>query len=131
MVLISNNPYHLATPHWLGRRFSLATGQLGAIVLNRPAHTPPDLLRHLRSELRQYQHGVVSPPNEGVVAWSAPSITPHGDVQRLDAGIDGETVRLPLPVLWLLRLFEFGSVGDLVALRGSGVSKYFLKCSDG
>lgn len=104
VVLISNNPYHLATPRWLGRRFSLATGQLGAIVLKRPtqAPAPPDLLRHLRSDLRQHQRGA-GPHGEGAVVWSAPGITLHGDVQHLDAGIDGEPVRLPLPILCTIR----------------------------
>ncbi len=98
VVLISNNPYHLATPRWLGRRFSLTTGQLGAIVLKRPTQAPPDLLRHLRGELRQHRHGA-GPAGEGIVVWSAPGITLHGDVRHLDAGIDGEAVRLPLPVV--------------------------------
>ncbi|MEU6548355.1 diacylglycerol kinase family protein [Streptomyces sp. NPDC046859] len=102
VVLISNNPYHLATPRWLGRRFSLATGQLGAIVLKRPTQAPPDLLRHLRGELRQHKRGA-GPVGEGVVVWSAPGITLHGDVRHLDAGIDGEAVRLPLPVVCGIR----------------------------
>ncbi|MGH4035267.1 diacylglycerol/lipid kinase family protein [Actinomycetota bacterium Odt1-20B] len=102
VVLISNNPYHLATPRWLGRRFSLTTGQLGAIVLKRPAQAPPDLLRHLRDELRQHQRGA-GPAGEGVVVWSAPGITLHGDARHVDAGIDGEAVRLPLPVLCGIR----------------------------
>ncbi|MFC5853552.1 diacylglycerol/lipid kinase family protein [Streptomyces chlorus] len=101
-VLISNNPYHLATPRWLGRRFSLTTGQLGAIVLKRPAQAPPDLLRHLRDELRQHKRGA-DPPDEGIAVWSAPGITLHGDVRHLDAGLDGEAVRLPLPVLCAIR----------------------------
>ncbi|WP_328502699.1 diacylglycerol kinase family protein [Streptomyces sp. NBC_00457] len=102
VVLISNNPYHLATPRWLGRRFSLSTGQLGAIVLKRPAEAPPDLLRHLRGELRQHKRGA-DPAGEGVVVWSSPGIALHGDVRHLDAGIDGEAVRLPLPVLCGIR----------------------------
>ncbi|WP_234331849.1 diacylglycerol/lipid kinase family protein [Streptomyces sp. NRRL S-455] len=97
VVLISNNPYHLTTPRWLGRRFSLTTGQLGAIVLKRPAHAPPDLLRHLRGELRQHEHGPGA-AGEGPLIWSAPGITLSGDAHHLDAGIDGEAVRLPLPV---------------------------------
>ncbi|MEV0981143.1 diacylglycerol kinase family protein [Streptomyces sp. NPDC049915] len=102
VVLISNNPYHLTTPRWLGRRFSLTTGQLGAIVLKRPAQAPPDLLRHLRSELRDRQRGA-RPAGEGAVIWSAPGITLHGDARHLDAGIDGEAVRLPLPVACAIR----------------------------
>ncbi|MFD5659235.1 diacylglycerol/lipid kinase family protein [Streptomyces hirsutus] len=105
VVLISNNPYHLATPRWLGRRFSLTTGQLGAIVLKRPAQAPPDLLRHLRhlrDELRRHKRDA-GPPDEGIVVWSAPGITLHGAVRHLDAGIDGEAVRLPLPVLCAIR----------------------------
>ncbi|MER5996895.1 diacylglycerol kinase, partial [Streptomyces viridosporus] len=34
---------------------------------------------------------------------SAPGITLHGDVRHLDAGIDGEAVRLPLPVVCAIR----------------------------
>lgn len=102
VVLISNNPYHLTTPRWLGRRFSLTTGELGAIVLKRPAQAPPDLLRHLRGELRHPERGT-GPADEGTVVWSAPGITLHGDVRHLDAGIDGEAVRLPLPVLCAIR----------------------------
>ncbi|MFF9115134.1 diacylglycerol/lipid kinase family protein [Streptomyces massasporeus] len=102
VVLISNNPYHLATPRWLGRRFSLSTGQLGAIVLKRPEQAPPDLLRHLRDELRQRKHGA-GPSGDGAVVWSAPGITLHGEVRHLDAGVDGEAVRLPLPVVCGIR----------------------------
>ncbi|MGV9503779.1 diacylglycerol/lipid kinase family protein [Streptomyces sp. NPDC003642] len=99
VVLISNNPYHLATPRWLGRRFSLGTGQLGAIVLKRPAQAPPDLLRHLREELRQHKRGAGSAGDGGgAVIWSASHITLHGEGRHLDAGVDGEAVRLPLPV---------------------------------
>ncbi|MFF3405211.1 diacylglycerol/lipid kinase family protein [Streptomyces sp. NPDC002742] len=102
MVLVSNNPYHLATPRWLGRRFSLTTGLLGGIVLKRPAQTPPDLLRHLRSELRRSMPGP-GPAGEGGVVWSASGVTLRGDVRYLDAGIDGEAVRLPLPVVCGIR----------------------------
>ncbi|MEV6948399.1 diacylglycerol kinase family protein [Streptomyces sp. NPDC051172] len=102
VVLISNNPYHLATPRWLGRRFSLSTGQLGVIVLKRRAQAPPDLLRHLRSDLRQYKRGTGSAEN-GAVIWSAPGITLHGEVRHLDAGVDGEAVRLPLPAVCSIR----------------------------
>ncbi|MGV9454407.1 diacylglycerol/lipid kinase family protein [Streptomyces sp. NPDC003635] len=102
VVLISNNPYHLATPLWLGRRFSLTTGELGVIVLKRPAPGPPDLLRRLRGELRRPARGD-GPASEGVLVWSAPGITLHGDAGHLDAGIDGEAVRLPLPVVCAVR----------------------------
>ncbi|MFF9287177.1 diacylglycerol/lipid kinase family protein [Streptomyces griseosporeus] len=102
VVLISNNPYHLATPRWLGRRFSLSTGQLGVIVLKHRTQTPPDLLRHLRGELRQHKRGA-GPTGEGAVIWSAPGITLHGEGRHLDAGVDGEAARLPLPVVCSIR----------------------------
>ncbi|MFG2807999.1 MULTISPECIES: diacylglycerol/lipid kinase family protein [Streptomyces] len=102
VVLISNNPYHLATPRWLGRRLSLSTGQLGVIVLKRRAQAPPDLLRHLRGELRQHKRGAGS-AGDGAVIWSAPGITLDGEVRHLDAGVDGEAVRLPLPVVCGIR----------------------------
>ncbi|MBM9503075.1 diacylglycerol/lipid kinase family protein [Actinacidiphila acididurans] len=97
VVLVSNNPYHLATPRRLGYRLSLATGTLGGIVLKRPAHPPPDLLRHLRDQLWRHEHGPF-PADQGALVWSAADITLHGDMEQLDAGIDGEAVRLPLPV---------------------------------
>ncbi|MBY8880696.1 diacylglycerol/lipid kinase family protein [Actinacidiphila acidipaludis] len=97
VVLVSNNPYDLAPPRRPGYRPSLTTGRLGGIVLKRPAQAPPDLLRHLRDQLRRHQHGP-PPPGQGAVVWSASDITLHGDAEQLDAGIDGEAVRLPLPV---------------------------------
>jgi diacylglycerol kinase family enzyme len=55
VVLVSNNPYHLATLRSLGRRFSLSSGLLGVVVIKRPADPPPppDLLPRMRHELRQ------------------------------------------------------------------------------
>ena len=102
VVLVSNNPYHLATPRWLGRRFSLSTGQLGVIVLKRRTQTPPDLLRHLRGELRRHKRGA-GPAGDGAAIWSAPGITLHGEARHLDAGVDGEAARLPLPVVCSIR----------------------------
>ncbi|MBC7273010.1 MAG: NAD(+)/NADH kinase [Streptomyces sp.] len=98
VVLISNNPYHIATPRYLGRRFTLASGLLGGIVLKRPTDTPPDLLRALRSQLPGQQPGPGS-AGDAAIVWRAASITLHGRGQQLlHAGIDGEPVTLPLPV---------------------------------
>ncbi|MEV6209109.1 diacylglycerol kinase family protein [Kitasatospora sp. NPDC051914] len=98
VVLISNNPYHIATPRYLGRRFVLTSGLLGGIVLKRPTDTPPDLLRNLRSQLLRHQPGPGT-PGDAAIAWTAASITLHGlGQQPLHAGIDGEPVTLPLPV---------------------------------
>ncbi|MFF4287521.1 diacylglycerol/lipid kinase family protein [Streptomyces sp. NPDC001739] len=97
VVLVSNNPYHIATPRYLGRRFTLTSGLLGAIVLKRPTDTPPDLLRHLRSELLRQQPGPGT-AGDAASAWRAASITLRGRGRQLDAGIDGEAVTLPLPV---------------------------------
>jgi diacylglycerol kinase family enzyme len=102
VVLVSNNPYHISTVRHLGRRFALDTGQLGAIVLKRPAGAPPpDLLPRLRRELQRQGHA--GPPNEGVITWTAARITLHGAVARLPAGIDGEAVLLDLPVVCEIR----------------------------
>ncbi|HKS48268.1 MAG TPA: diacylglycerol kinase family protein [Amycolatopsis sp.] len=94
VLLVSNNPYHIATPHYLGRRFALDTGLLGGIVLKRPTDTPPDLLLHLRATLRQ--PGIAGRPVP-VITWSAPRITVYGAAPHLLAGIDGEPVTLSLP----------------------------------
>jgi diacylglycerol kinase family enzyme len=98
MVLVSNNPYHVSTLRHFGYRFLLGTGQLGGIVLKRPAGAPPpDLLPRLRRELAQ--HGRAGPPGEGVITWAAARITLHGTAGQLPAGIDGEAVLLDLPIL--------------------------------
>jgi diacylglycerol kinase family enzyme len=102
VVLVSNNPYHLSTPRDLGRRFALDTGQLGGIVLKRPAGAPPpDLLPRLRRELQQ--QGRAGPPGEGVITWTTARITLHGTTEQLPAGIDGEAVLLDLPIVCEIR----------------------------
>lgn len=102
VVLVSNNPYHTSTLRHLGRRFALDTGQLGGIVLKRPAGAPPpDLLPRLRRELRRQGHA--GPPGEGVITWTAARITLHGPVAQLPAGIDGEAVLLDLPIACEIR----------------------------
>ncbi|QRP51273.1 NAD(+)/NADH kinase [Amycolatopsis sp. FDAARGOS 1241] len=94
VLLVSNNPYHIATPRYLGRRFALDTGSLGGIVVTRPPAPPPDLLLHLRAALRQPGTLGRSGP---AITWSAPDITLYGAAPRLPAGIDGEPVTVPLP----------------------------------
>ena len=101
VVLISNNPYHTST-RYLGRRFALDTGQLGGIVLKRPAGAPPpDLLPRVRRDLRR--QGRAGPPGEGIITWTATRITLHGTAAQLPAGIDGEAVLLDLPIVCEIR----------------------------
>ena len=102
LVLVSNNPYHVSTVRHFGYRFALDTGQLGAIVLKRPAGAPPpDLLLRLRRELARQGHA--GPPGEGVMTFPAARITLHGPVAQLPAGIDGEAVMLDLPIVCEIR----------------------------
>jgi diacylglycerol kinase family enzyme len=102
VVLVSNNPYHTATLRQFGRRAALDTGQLGGIVLKRPAGAPPpDVLPRLRRELLRQGHA--GPPGEGVITWTAARITLHGPAAQLPAGIDGEAVLLDLPVVCEVR----------------------------
>ena len=102
MVLVSNNPYHVSTLRHFGYRFALDTGQLGGILLKRPAGAPPpDLLPRLRRELTRQGHA--GPPGEGVITWTAPRITLHGTAGQLPAGIDGEAVLLDLPIVCEIR----------------------------
>ena len=96
VVLISNNAYHIATPRHLGRRFTLDGGALGMIVLKRSAGTPPEPLPRLIRELAE--RGATGPEGEGIVTWSTARITLDGDAPDLAAGVDGEAVRLRLPV---------------------------------
>jgi diacylglycerol kinase family enzyme len=102
VVLVSNNPYHIATLRHLGRRFALDTGQLGGIVLKRPVGAPPpDLLPRLRRDMQR--HGRAGPPGEGVITWTAARITLRGTAAHMPAGIDGEAVLLDLPVVCEIR----------------------------
>jgi diacylglycerol kinase family enzyme len=102
IVLVSNNPYHISTLRHLGRRFALDTGQLGGIVIKRPAGAPPpDLLPRLRRELRRRGHA--GPSGEGAITWTAAGITLRGTAAQLPAGIDGEAVLLDLPVVCEIR----------------------------
>ena len=102
VVLVSNNPYYVSTLRHLGRRFALDTGQLGGIVLKRPAGPPPpDLLPRLRRELQRQGHA--GRPGEGVITWTAACITLHGAATELPAGIDGEAVLLDLPIVCEIR----------------------------
>ena len=103
VVLISNNPYHLATLRHLGRRFGLDAGLLGLVVIKRPAElppAPPDLLTHLRAELRREPR--TGSPSAGVVTWAAPTVELSGS-GPVPTGIDGEPVTLELPVRCSIR----------------------------
>jgi diacylglycerol kinase family enzyme len=101
VVLVSNNPYHITTPRYLGRRFGLDRGVLGVIVLNRSAATRPEPLPRLVKEMGE--HGSAGPRGEGVIAWSAARTTLHGTTADVAAGVDGEAIRLRLPVTCEIR----------------------------
>jgi len=95
VVLISNNPYHIATPRSLGRRFALDRGVLGVLVLKR---TEAAALQPLPYALRRIPRTTTHPGGEPLVRWSAPRVTVHGGAATVVAGVDGEAVRLPLPL---------------------------------
>jgi diacylglycerol kinase family enzyme len=101
VVLLSNNPYHIATPRHLGRRFSLDGGVLGAIVLKRSAESPPPPLPRLLEDMAD--RGTAGPPREGVITWSAVRVTLRGPAPEVAAGVDGEAVWLPLPLTCEIR----------------------------
>ena len=93
VVLISNNPYHVATPQNLGRRFALDGAVLGAIVVRRSAGpTPPPPPRLMRAQ-------TLGPgADDGLVRWSAPRVVVEGAASTVAAGVDGEAVNLGLPL---------------------------------
>jgi diacylglycerol kinase family enzyme len=95
VVLISNNPYHVATPRYLGRRFALDRGVLGVLVLKRAEGAAPDLLPDI---LRGISRPATHPAGESVVRWSAPRVSLHGAAATIVTGVDGEAVTLPLPL---------------------------------
>lgn len=79
VLLVSNNPYALNGPG-LGTRPTLASGQLGILVLDAP-------------EDRQH------PPGR---AWSTPHLEVHAPA-TVHAGIDGEAVELAAPLELAIR----------------------------
>jgi diacylglycerol kinase family enzyme len=102
VVLVSNNPYHLATLRHLGQRFSLRAGMLGVVVVARqPIPPPPALIADVRKDLRRTGSAAVS--GSGVVVWSATEVTLLGTAATLPAGIDGEPVELRLPITCRVR----------------------------
>jgi diacylglycerol kinase family enzyme len=96
VVLLSNNPYHIATPRYLGRRFMLDRGVLGGIVLKRSAGSPPEPLPRLLRTLAE--QGAAGRAGDDVITWSATHVTLNGAAEDVAAGVDGEAVRLPLPL---------------------------------
>jgi diacylglycerol kinase family enzyme len=100
VVLVSNNPYHIATPRYVGRRFALDRGVLGAIVVKRSSGTAPEPLPRLVHDVTE--RGATS-GGEGLVTWSAARITLQGDAPSVAAGVDGEAVTLTLPLTCEIR----------------------------
>jgi hypothetical protein len=80
IVLVSNNPYALHRPLVRGTRPTLASGQLGVLILDAAGDSP-------RASGRAW-----SPPCLGV---SAPA--------SVDAGVDGEAVDLSPPLRFAIR----------------------------
>jgi diacylglycerol kinase family enzyme len=99
-VIVSNNPYHIATPRNLGRRFALDGGVLGAIVVKRSPDSAPEPLPRL---VQQAAERGATPGAEGLTTWSAARITLHGAAPSVAAGVDGEAVTLPLPLTCEIR----------------------------
>jgi len=100
VVLVSNNPYHIASPRHLGRRFALDGGLLGAIVVKGSPGSAPPPLPHL---VRDLGEGGEQPGLEGLITWSAPRVTLHGSAPTVVAGVDGESATLPLPLTCEIR----------------------------
>jgi diacylglycerol kinase family enzyme len=95
VLLVSNNPYALKGPG-LGTRPTLASGQLGVLVIDTPEERPHPSAR----------------------AWSAP----HLEVQAptaVHAGIDGEAVELVAPLTFETRP---GALRVRISARHPGAS---------
>jgi diacylglycerol kinase family enzyme len=99
VVLVSNNPYHLASPRYVGRRFGLDRGVLGAVVVRRADRAVPAPLPQLVRDLAEGR----ATPDDGLITWSAPRLTLEGEAGEVAAGVDGEAVRLTLPVTCEIR----------------------------
>jgi diacylglycerol kinase family enzyme len=95
VLLVSNNPYALNGPG-LGTRPTLASGQLGVLVIDTPEERP-------------------HPPGR---AWSAPHLEVQASV-AVHAGIDGEAVELVAPLTFDARP---GALRVRISARHPGAS---------
>ena len=95
VMLVSNNPYHIATPRYLGWRFALDGAVLGAILLKGSHDSAPPPFPRL---IRGIAERGATPGGEGLITWSAPRITLQGTAPTVAAGVDGEAVTLALPL---------------------------------
>jgi diacylglycerol kinase family enzyme len=80
VVLVSNNPYAIGRPPGRGPRRALDGGELGVLLLHRPA-------------------GIPGPPGYG---WTTQSLEVTAD-EVVAAGVDGEAVELHPPVRFRIR----------------------------
>ncbi|MEY7980850.1 diacylglycerol kinase family protein, partial [Streptomyces pilosus] len=84
-VLVSNNPYRTGDPFGLGRRERLDSAVLGVLgVKLEGAVGAAGLLLH--------------PDPRGLTVLTAPEVLIEADVDRIEAGVDGEAMVLPAPV---------------------------------
>ncbi|MFE0553320.1 diacylglycerol/lipid kinase family protein [Streptomyces pilosus] len=84
-VLVSNNPYRTGDPFGLGRRERLDSAVLGVLgVRLEGAVGAAGLLLH--------------PDPSGLTVLTAPEVLIEADVDRIEAGVDGEAMVLPAPV---------------------------------
>jgi diacylglycerol kinase family enzyme len=80
VVLVSNNPYALGRPTRHGARPRLDGGQLGVVLIDRPAGAAPPSAR----------------------AWTATSLEVSAP-ETVDGGLDGEAVELAPPLEFAIR----------------------------
>lgn len=85
-VLVSNNPYRTDDPFGLGRRERLDTGVLG--VLGVKVESAVDAAALL-----------LDPSRGRLTNLTAPEVLIEGDRAEIEAGVDGEALLLPAPVL--------------------------------
>ncbi|MDX3077599.1 diacylglycerol/lipid kinase family protein [Streptomyces sp. MI02-7b] len=84
-VLVSNNPYRTGDPAGLGRRDRLDTGMLGVlgVTVDNAAQAAALLM---------------GPQAPGLTVLTTRHIVVTADTPRIEAGVDGEALVLPVPV---------------------------------
>jgi diacylglycerol kinase family enzyme len=95
-VMISNNAYQVKDLTGFGRRYRMDAGRLETLVIHvRSAAEAAALFAERRRALED--------PGFGLWRWSATEVTIESSQGSIPAGVDGETMELPSPVICSIR----------------------------
>jgi diacylglycerol kinase family enzyme len=91
IVLVSNNVYRLESMRGFGTRARVDEGQLGVVTVSvdRAVDLPALMSAEATGQIHRFR---------GYRAWSTPEFVVDSSEPFIDAGVDGEALRLPPPL---------------------------------